>query len=70
MQKIVNINTTVNEIIENVNDIDFDLEQNELILASLIAILIEKNVITTDELNNKIRVIGLVNDNPEVLNWF
>jgi hypothetical protein len=68
MQKIVNINTTVNEIIENVNDIDFDLEQNELILASLIAILIEKNVITTDELNNKIRVIGLVNDNPEVLN--
>jgi hypothetical protein len=68
MQKIVNINTTVNEIIENVNDIDFDLEQNELILASLIAILIEKNVITTEELNNKIRVIGLVNDNPEVLN--
>jgi hypothetical protein len=68
MQKIVNINTTVNEIIENVNDIDFDLEQNELILASLIAILIEKNIITTDELNNKIRVIGLVNDNPEVLN--
>ena len=52
MQKIVNINTTVNEIIENVNDIDFDLEQNELILASLIAILIEINVITTGELNN------------------
>lgn len=68
MQKIVNIDTTVNEIIESVNDIDFDLEQNELILASLISILIEKNVITTDELNNKIRVIGLVNDNPEVLN--
>ena len=68
MQKIVNINTTVNEIIENVNDIDFDLEQNELILASLIAILIEKEIITTEELNNKIRVIGLVNDNPEVLN--
>ena len=68
MQKIVNIDTTVNEIIESVNDIDFDLEQNELILASLISILIEKNIITTDELNNKIRVIGLVNDNPEVLN--
>ena len=68
MQKIVNIKDAVNELISDVNDIDFDLEQNELILASLIAILIEKSIITSDELNNKIRITGMIDNNPEVLN--